>query len=119
MKIALIGASNNTEKYWNKILKDLVNKWHTVYPVNPKETKIEWLKSHKILKTVPKDFDIIDFVVPANVTLQILQKHKDLLQNKKVWIQPWAENDEVKDFLKNNWFTDYITGSCIMIEKIN
>ena len=119
MKIVLIGASNNTEKYGNKILKDLVAKWHIVYPVNPKETKIEWLHTHKILKTVPKDFDIIDFVVPANVTLQILKKHTELLKNKKVWIQPGAEDDEVKAYLKNNWFTDFITNSCIMVEKIN
>jgi len=119
MKIALIGASNNPEKYGNKILKNLIEKWHTVYPINPKETEIEWLQTHKILKTVPKDFDIIDFVVPANVTLQILEKYTDLLKNKKVWIQPWAESNKVKDFLKDNWFTDYITEACIMIEKIN
>jgi len=118
MKIVLIWASNNPEKYWNKILKDLIGKWYTVYPVNPKETEIEWLHTHKILKTVKKDFDIINFVVPANVTLQILQKYTDLLKTKKVWIQPGAESDEIKDFLKNNWFTDYITDSCIMIEKI-
>jgi predicted CoA-binding protein len=119
MKIALIWASNNPEKYWNKILKDLIGKWHTVYPVNPKETEIEWLKTHKIISTIPKDFDIIDFVVPAKITLQILQKYKELLKNKKVWIQPGAENEEVKSFLKDNWFTDYITDSCIMVEKIN
>ena len=119
MKIVLIGASNDPEKYGNKILKDLVGKWHTVHPVNPKETEIEWLHTHKILKTVPKDFDIIDFVVPANVTLQILKKYTDLLKNKKVWIQPGAEDNEVKEFLKDNWFTDFITDSCIMVEKIN
>lgn len=118
MKIALIGASNNPEKYWNKILKDLVSKWYTVYPINPNEDKIEWLQTHKVLSTVPKDFDIINFVVPANVTLQILKKHTDLLKNKKVWIQPGAESDEVKEYLKDNWFSDFITDSCIMVQKI-
>jgi len=119
MKIVVIWASNNPEKYGNKIVKDLVKKWYKVHPVNPKETEIEWIHSHKILKTVPKDFDIINFVVPANVTLQILQKYTKLLQNKKVWIQPWAENDEVKEFLKENNFKDYITDSCIMVEDLN
>jgi len=41
-------------------------------------------------------------VVPANITLQILEKYTDLLKNKKVWIQPGAESDEVKSFLKDN-----------------
>lgn len=119
MKIVVIWASNNPEKYGNKIVKNLVKKWYKVHPVNPKEEQIEWIHSHKILKTVPKDFDIINFVVPANITLQILQKYTKLLQNKKVWIQPWAENDEVKTFLKENSFTDFIIDSCIMIEDLN
>lgn len=117
MKIVIIWASNNPEKYGNKILKDLQDKWHTIYPVNPNESEIEWLRTHKILKTVPKSFDIINFVVPANITLQILQKYKNLLKNKKVWIQPGAEDNEVKAFLENNWFTDYTTDSCIMLKK--
>ena len=119
MIITVIWASNNPEKFWNKIVKDLVKKWYTVHPVNPKEDKIEWLHTHKILKTVPKNFDIINFVVPANVTLQILQKYTKLLQNKKVWVQPWAENEEVEEFLKENNFSDYITKSCIMLEDLN
>jgi len=118
-KVVIIWASNNEEKFWNKILKNLISKWYDVIPVNPNEAEIEWVKTHKILKTVPKNFDIINFVVPANITLQILQKYKVLLKDKKVWIQPWAENDEVKEFLKENEFTDFITDSCIMIEKID
>lgn len=119
MKIVLIWASNDPEKYGNKILKDLVGKWYTVHPVNPNESTIEWLHTHKILKTVPKNFDIINFVVPSNVTLQILKKYTSLLKDKKIWIQPGAESDEVKDYLKENWFTDYVTDSCIMVEKID
>lgn len=118
MKIVIIWASNNPEKFGNKIVKDLVKKWYTVIPVNPNEEEIEWLKTHKILKTVPKNFDIINFVVPANIVLQILQKYKGFLVNKKIWMQPWAENEEVIDYLKNNWFKDYVTNSCIMMEDI-
>ena len=118
MKIVVIWASNNPEKYWNKIVKDLVSKWYEVFPVNPNEETIEWLKTHKILKTVNKDFDIINFVVPPNVTLQILIKYKKILKKKKIWIQPWAENDEVKTYLEENNFSDYITDSCIMLAKI-
>lgn len=118
MKIVVIWASANAEKFGNKILKDLISKWHEVVPVNPNEEEIEWIKTHKVLKTVPKNFDIINFVVPANVTLQILKKYTKLLVNKKVWVQPGAEDEEVKEFLKENDFSDYITESCIMLENI-
>ena len=118
--IVLIWASNDTEKYGNKILKDLIGKWFNVIPVNPKEKEIEWIKCHANLWVIAnRDYEIVNFVVPANITLQILQKYEDLLKNKKIWIQPWAENEEVKDFLKQKWFTDYITDSCIMLEKIS
>ncbi len=119
MKIVLIWASNDPEKYWNKILKDLIWKSHNVIPVNPNEKRIEGIKSHKALSTVPKSFDIYNFVVPPKVTLQILKKYKDILKTKKVWIQPWAEDNEVKLFLEENNFENYIIDSCIMLSKIN
>jgi len=119
MQIILIWASNNEEKFWNKIMKDLMLKWHNVIPVNPNEKIIEWIRTHKLLNTAPKTFDIINFVVPPKVTLQILKKYTDLLKNKKVWIQPWAEDDDVINYLEENNFSDYVTKSCIMIEKIN
>lgn len=119
MEIALIWASNNPEKYGNKIIKDLIGKWYTVYPVNPKEERIEWIKAYKNIKNIYKDYDVINFVVPAEITLKILESNLDLLKNKKIWCQPWSSDDKVKDFLKNNWFKDYITDSCIMLTNKN
>ena len=44
MKIAVIGASNNREKFGNKCVRAYLMKGHEVFPVNPKEEKIEGLK---------------------------------------------------------------------------
>ena len=119
MKIVLIWASNDLEKYWNKILKDLISKWHTVIPVNPKEKEIEWIRTHINLWVIKESYDIIDFVVKPEITLQILEKYRKNILKKKIWCQPWSSDDKVKLFLENRWFKDYITDSCIMIEKIN
>lgn len=120
MKVILIWASNDPEKYGNKILKDLIIKWHTVIPVNPKEKEIEGIKCHANLWVITNhDYDIINFVVPPNVTLQILEKYRKKILKKQIWCQPWASDENVKDFLENNNFKNYITDSCIMIEKIN
>lgn len=119
MKIALIWASNNPEKYGNKIMKDLISKWHTVYPINPKEDNIEWVKAFRNLESLNQDFEIANFVIPPNITLETIKQYKDKLLDKKIWCQPWASNDEVKDYLEKNWFKDFITDSCIMIQKIN
>ncbi len=36
MNIAVVGASNNPQKYGNEIVQHLVREGHTVFPVNPK-----------------------------------------------------------------------------------
>lgn len=117
MKIALVWASNDTEKYGNKILKDLIKKGHTVYPINTKEDYIENIKAYKSLSEVNDDFEIVNFVVKPEITLQILEKNIEILRNKTIWCQPGASDDLVIDFLKNN-FTHYITDSCIIIQDI-
>lgn len=119
MKIVLIWASNDSEKFWNKILKDLISKWHTVIPVNPKEKEIEWIRSHINLWVIKDNYDIIDFVVKPEITLQILRKYRKSILKKKIWCQPWSSDDNVKEFLEKSWFKDYITDSCIMVEKIS
>jgi len=121
-KIVLVWASNNLEKYWNKILKDLVKKWYTVYPINPKEEEIEWIKAYKNLEKFLSyniDFDVINFVVRPSIVLKDLQVNFEKIKDKKIWCQPWASDDEVIRFLHENWFKDYIVNSCIMLENIN
>jgi len=118
MKIALVWASNNPEKFWNRILKDLVNKWHTVLPINPKEETIEWIKTYKTIKDINQDFDIVNFVIKPEIVEKILENNIDILKGKTIWCQPGASNTKVEEILKEN-YSNYITNSCIMIEKIN
>lgn len=117
MKIVIIWASNSSEKYGNKILKNLIKKWHLVIPVNPKEKEIEWILTYPELNSIKENYEIINFVVKPDITLQILEKNLDLIKDKTIWCQPGASNSNVEEFLKNN-FKNYITNSCIMIEDI-
>ena len=120
-KIVLVWASNNPEKYWNKILKDLVGKWYTVYPVNPKEEEIEGIKAYKSLKNFLSynlDFDVINFVVRPSVVYKEIKENLEQIKDKKIWCQPWASDDEVIKLLFENDFQDYIVNSCIMLEDL-
>ncbi len=119
MNIVLIWASNNPEKFWNKILKNIILKWHKIIPINPKETEIEWIKAYKNIWEIKENYDIVNFVVKPEITNLILERNLKILQNKKIWIQSWASNEKTKNFLKNNWFKDYIVDNCIMVENIN
>ena len=120
--IVLIWASNNTEKFWNKIFKDLTKKWYTVYPINHNEDEIEWVKCYKNLENFLEyniDYDVINFVIRPNIVVRILDKNLEAIIDKKIWCQPWASNDEVIEFLHSNWFKNYIVESCIMLKKLN
>lgn len=119
MIIALIWASNDAEKYWNKILKDLISKWHKVIPINPKEKEIGGIRCHANLWVIWDKYDIINFVVKPEVTYQILLKYRKKILKKKIWCQPGASDEKVKNFLEVHNFKNYITDSCIMIEKMN
>ncbi|HDZ35712.1 MAG TPA: CoA-binding protein [Thermococcus sp.] len=113
-KIALVGATRNPVKYGNIILKDLVSKGYEVLPVNPKYDEIEGLKCYRSVKELPKDVDVIVFVVPPKVGLQVA---KEAVETgfKRLWFQPGAESEEIREFLENAG-VEYSFGRCIMVE---
>ena len=112
--IALIGASNDKNKYGNKILLDLVSKGHNVVPINPKEDTVAGLKSYNNVSELSEKPSIINFVVPPNIGYQLT---KDLVESDydNFWYQPGAESKVISAFLdsKNK---NYIDDKCIMVE---
>ena len=111
--IALVGASNNPKKYGNKILLDLLEKGHIVYPINKNESQIEGLKSYKKVSDLPSLPSIINFVVPPNEGIEVT---KDLVKKgyDNFWYQPGAESIEISNFLASNK-KNFIDDKCIMV----
>ena len=111
--IALVGASNNPKKYGNKILLDLLEKGHIVYPINKNESQIEGLKSYKKVSDLPSIPSIINFVVPPNEGIEVT---KDLVKKgyNNFWYQPGAESIEISNFLESNK-KNFIDDKCIMV----
>ncbi len=111
--IALVGASNNPKKYGNKILLDLLEKGHIVYPINKNESQIEGLKSYKKVSDLPSIPSIINFVVPPNEGIEVT---KDLVKKgyDNFWYQPGAESIEISNFLESNK-KNFIDDKCIMV----
>ncbi len=101
MKIAVVGASNNPEKYGNRIVRHLLNDGHTVFPVNLREKIIFGLPAYARVADIESPIDIVDIVLPPEKTLAVLKQLRRV--NKfDVWIQPGAESDEVIGFLQAN-----------------
>ncbi|WP_371682085.1 MULTISPECIES: CoA-binding protein [Oceanotoga] len=114
--IAIIGASNNSEKYGNKIVKNLKQKGFNIYPVNPNEEIIENIKNYKNIDELPEEVQLIVFVVPAKIGLDITKK---AYENgfKKFWYQPGAESIELERYLETLNDIEYNFEYCIMVES--
>ena len=114
--IALIGASNDKNKYGNKILLDLVTKGYNVVPINLKEDNISGLKSYSNVYELSEKPSIINFVVPPNVGFELT---KELVESgfDNFWYQPGAESLEISLYLESN-SKNFIDDKCIMVEAV-
>ncbi len=112
-KFAVIGATDNAEKYGNRIFKNLTKRGYEVYPVNPNLKEIEGVKCYPSLADVPVKVDVVDFVVPPKVTESILKECKKLgLDN--IWLQPGSESDAAITFCRDNNFK-VVHDTCVML----
>src|SRR4030088_1528015 len=65
--VAVIGASAETGKIGNSVMKNLINGGYQgqIYPINPSADEIMGLKAYKSVKDVPGDIDVAVFAIPA------------------------------------------------------
>jgi predicted CoA-binding protein len=100
-RFAVVGATNNTGKYGNKIFKNLKKRGYEVYPVNPRPKEIEGSKCYATISEVPAKIDVVDFVVPPSVTEAILKECQELGLNR-IWLQPGSESEAAIAFCHEN-----------------
>ncbi|TCO44845.1 acetyl coenzyme A synthetase (ADP forming)-like protein [Kribbella antiqua] len=74
--VAVIGASNETGKIGNSVMKNLVNGGYQgdIYPINPKADEILGLKAFPSITDVPGDVDVAVFAVPAKFVGRALEQ---------------------------------------------
>src|SRR5690349_19593392 len=65
--VAVIGASGETGKIGNSVMKNLINGGYQgkIYPINPSADEIMGLKAYKSVKDVPGNVDVAVFAIPA------------------------------------------------------
>lgn len=114
---AVVGASNNKEKYGYRVFKDLLEGWYRVVPVNPTEQEILGKQVYPALWNIPEKIDVVIFVTQPTVTEKVLEEVKKL-KIQKVWMQPWAQSDAAIDFCKKNEI-ECVHDACIMIQRKN
>ncbi len=110
---AVVGASSNEKKYGNIIFKNLVSRGYKVYPVNPRLDMLDGVKAYPSVSAIPEKVDVVDVVVPPNLTEELVKECKKL-GITRVWMQPGAESDAAVKYCKDNGI-GVIYGACVMM----
>jgi acyl-CoA synthetase (NDP forming) len=94
--VAVIGASNDRNKYGYKAVRAYSLSGFKVYPVNPKAGTIEGLKVYKSVLDIPGEVDRATLYVPPKVGLKVIEEIAEK-GVKELYVNPGAESDELVD----------------------
>ena len=92
--VAVIGASNQAHKFGNKAVRAYRRQGWTVYPVHPRATEIEGLRTYSSLRDVPAPLDRVSLYLPPETGLDVLD---DLaaVPHKEFYVNPGAESPQL------------------------
>lgn len=111
---AVVGATQNKEKYGYKVLVNLKDKGYNVIPINPKYKEVAGLKCYSTLISLEERPDVVVLVVAEKNAQKVVQDCVDLNLNK-IWFQPGSEYEKAVGLAKEAKF-NIVIGECIMIE---
>lgn len=99
MNVAIIGASNDREKFGNKAVRSYVAHGHVVFPVNLHETLIEGQRVYRSILDVPGVLDATLVYVQPHITLRLLP---DIAKKGpgQLFLNPGSEDDAVVDLAR-------------------
>lgn len=89
--VAVIGASNNRDKFGNKAVRAFGHRGYRVIPINPHAQQVEGLKAYASVLDVPGDIDMATFYVPPDIGEQVIDEVARK-QIPEVWLNPGAES---------------------------
>lgn len=113
-RFAVVGASQDREKYGNKVLRVYKQNKLDVVPVNPTATEVEELTAYPDLPSVPGKVDGISIITPPRVTDQVV-KQAIALGIKNIWMQPGAESQAAIDLAQHAGANVIAGGPCILV----
>jgi predicted CoA-binding protein len=98
-KVAILGASDNPDRYSHLLMKRLLAKGHEVYPVNPFHPVIGGLTSYKDVPSLPPGIDVLSIYMNASRSDPLAE---GILASgiPKVVFNPGAENPALESRLQ-------------------
>jgi hypothetical protein len=93
--IAIIGASQDRNKFGNKAVRAYAHQGYDVFPVHPTADAIEGFPVYRTVLAIPVvELDRISIYLPPEVSLKTLEEIARK-PAREVWFNPGADNPEV------------------------
>lgn len=92
--VAIIGASNDRNKFGNKAVRAFLQQGYTVYPVNPSEAEVEGLRAYEKIGDLPVRPEMVSVYVQPAVLLKLLPEIAEKGCDE-LWLNPGTESSEV------------------------
>ena len=111
---AVVGASTNRAKYGNKVLRCYLQHGLRVYPLNPREKKIEGLACVKDLAALPEPVRGLSIITPPQVTEKIVEEAATA-GIRRLWMQPGAESPAALRRAEELGLSVIAGGPCLLV----
>lgn len=113
-RIAVAGASQDREKYGNKVLVDLLAYGYDAIPIHPRETVIEGRSCVASVADLPPDVEALSIVTPPKVTEQVVEAAAEK-GISRLWMQPGAESELAVRRARELGLTLIAGGPCLLV----
>ena len=111
---AVVGASNDRSKYGNKVLRAYLQGGRRVVAVNPKESRVEGVRSYPDLASLPEPVARVSIVTPPAVSEKVLQQAAEA-KIRSVWLQPGAEGPGWRQQAERLGLNAIGGGPCVLV----
>ena len=113
--IGVVGASNNRDKFGNKVLRCYLENDRNVVPVHPTQAEIEGLACVASVADLPAEVNSISVITPPQVTEQVVKMAAEKgIEN--IWMQPGAQSDAAISFCQEQGINLIAEGTCVLVE---
>src|SRR5262245_21597313 len=113
--IAVVGASNATEKFGAQVFATCVAHGRRVFPVNPHSPLVQGRKSYASLGALPERVEAVSIITPPEVTEGIVEEAA-AAGAKRIWMQPGAESVRAVARARELGLDVIAGGPCLLVE---
>ncbi len=109
--IAVVGLSDDPEKYSYEVGSYLQKQGYRIIPVNPNNEEVFGEPAYDTVEQIPEQVDVVDGFLPPEKTPEIAE---DAVRAgaKVLWLQEGIENEEARRIAEEGGLT-YIEDACM------